>query len=425
MKKTETKFKQTEIGAIPEEWAVFRVKDVAHVNERVITRQDNFSFIEYLDTSSVQDGTIQRIQKLKYEEAPSRAKRILKSNDTVISSVRPNLKHFAFIEKFSEGLIASTGFVVVSPKCIDPKYLYYSLTTKTVTEYLSGIADTQTSTFPAINPDVVEDLEIACPPLPEQSRIASILSSLDDKIELNRKINANLERIASALFKRWFVDFEFPNEQGKPYRTSGGRMVESELGEIPEGWRVGSLKDICNLNPIYKLQKDATAKYVEMKDLPEVGSGIKGYIERRFTAGSKFSKFDTLLARITPCLENGKTGFVDFLEIGEVGWGSTEFIVMHPILKEFAEYLYVLSRSNDFRDYAIQSMSGSSGRQRVQADRLLNFGRVIPSGTVIDGYHEIVCLLFEKMRLNNIQVTALTEMRNSLLPRLMSGRIRV
>ncbi len=113
-------------------------------------------------------------------------------------------------------------------------------------DYLRNLA-TGGSTMPIINKSDFEDISILLPPLPTQTAIAEILSSLDDKIELNNAINKNLEDLAQALFKRWFVDFEFPDENGQPYKSSGGEMVESELGMIPKGWKVSTIGEIARV----------------------------------------------------------------------------------------------------------------------------------------------------------------------------------
>ncbi|WKB37201.1 restriction endonuclease subunit S [Terrilactibacillus sp. S3-3] len=130
---------------------------------------------------------------------------------------------------------------------VDAEYLYRFLTQKTITTYLQAVAESSTSAYPSIKPSIIEDLEIDLPPIREQKSIAHILSTLDDKIEVNNQINRTLEEMAQTIFKHWFVDFEFPNEQGKPYKSSGGE-VESELGMIPKGWEVKKNSDVLKLN---------------------------------------------------------------------------------------------------------------------------------------------------------------------------------
>ena len=222
----------------------FKIGDICDINKSSLKKNHNLDFINYLDTGNITEGRVDEIKKivLAEEKIPSRAKRIVKENDIIISTVRPNQKHYGIIKNPIENLIVSTGFVVLSPKKeVNADYLYNYLTLPNITEYLQGIAETSTTAYPSITPSVISDLEIELPSLVEQKAIADILSSLDEKIELNNQMNQTLEEMAQALFKRWFVDFEFPNEEGKPYKSSGGEMVESELGMIPKGWQVKSL----------------------------------------------------------------------------------------------------------------------------------------------------------------------------------------
>ncbi|MGB3479313.1 MAG: restriction endonuclease subunit S, partial [bacterium] len=253
------KFKQTEIGKIPEDWEIVKLSDVAVVNN--LTLNDSFPYeeIEYIDISSVAQGRISETKLLQRSEAPSRAQRVVRDNDILLSTVRPNLKHYAFIKKAKSNIIASTGFAVITSKNIHPQFLYYYISTDRYTYYLSAIADMHTSAYPACNPDVIENSLMPYPPLPEQRAIAKILSDLDEKIELNRQTNKTLESIAKAIFKHWFVDFEFPNEEGKPYKSSGGKMVDSELGDIPKDWDVNKVKNfgavVCGKTPPKSVKK--------------------------------------------------------------------------------------------------------------------------------------------------------------------------
>ena len=212
---------------IPEGWAVTRLGEVAEVNALVINKDYHFNEIEYIEVASVEDRKLLQTQKLILESAPSRAKRIVRNDDILISTVRPNLKHFCFIKTSKPNLVASTGFAVVSAKRAYPYFLYNLLTTEKYTEYLTQIADTHTSTYPAFNPEVILNSKFLLPSLTEQRAIAAIFSSLDDKIELLREQNKTLEGVAQAIYKRWFVDFEFPVEQ------------ENALNSPPfkEGWQ--------------------------------------------------------------------------------------------------------------------------------------------------------------------------------------------
>lgn len=296
---------------------------------------------------------------------------------------------------------------------LDQKFLKYYLLNPQFKNFMLGLSSVG-GTRNALTKVMIEDFRLHLPDMNTQKRVASILSSLDEKIELNRQTAQTLEAIAQAIFKEWFVDFNLPGATGE--------MQESELGEIPKGWRVGKLREIVELNPKLSIKKGSTAKYVEMKDLSETSLSINRFIEREFTSGSKFQNGDTLFARITPCLENGKTGFVDFLDEREVGWGSTEFIVLRG--KDVSLYfVYCLSRFERFRDFAIQSMVGSSGRQRVVESTLSDYTIALPPKEVINLFHYKVHSIFETTKAHHEQAKTLIQLRDSLLPKLMRGEM--
>lgn len=271
------------------------------------------------------------------------------------------------------------------------------------------------------------------PPIEEQHAIAGILGSLDDKIELNRHMNETLEAIARAMFRSWFVDFDpvrakvegrqlamVPDEVKKEFP---GKFVNSIVGLIPTGWQCKSLAEAFEVNPIRMLEKCSNAAYVDMSNLPVDSARVLGSIVREFTSGMRFANGDTLVARITPCLENGKTAFVDFLKEDEVAWGSTEFIVLRPKPPLPCEYGYFLARSEEFRAFAISNMSGTSGRQRVPTDCLQNFHIAVPPGPIAMAFGKIARSVFAKMKSNDEESRTVSELRDALLPKLISGEI--
>ncbi|OGR23684.1 MAG: hypothetical protein A2277_08865 [Desulfobacterales bacterium RIFOXYA12_FULL_46_15] len=150
-----------------------------------------------------------------------------------------------------------------------------------------------------------------------------------------------------------------------------------------------------------------------------------GWYDRKFSSGSKFISGDTLLARITPCLENGKAAYITFLEDGQVAWGSTEYIVMRPMGDLHPFFAYSLARSNDFRDYAEGCMEGSSGRQRVNTDHLKNFEVRLPSQKAVNDFNTVADSIVPKLNLNFSQIRTLEKLRDTLLPRLMSSEVRL
>lgn len=253
----------------------------------------------------------------------------------------------------------------------------------------------------ALTKSMLENLEIELPPLPEQKAIAAVLSSLDDKIDLLHRQNKTLEAMAETLFRQWFVE------------------------EAQEDWEDGTIADLIEFNPSRKLIKGSIAPYLEMAVLSNTTFNPDGWYDREFSSGTKFINGDTLLARITPCLENGKSAYVTFLQDGQVAWGSTEYIVMRPKGNLHPFFAYTLARSSDFRDYAEGCLAGSSGRQRVDVDHLKNYGIKIPPEETIEGFNAFAESIVPKLHSNAQQIRTLETLRDTLLPKLMSGEVRV
>lgn len=189
------------------EWKECKLGEHVFINSRSVDRNYQYKEIEYLDTGSITRGKIESLQRFKLADAPSRAKRIVKDNDIVLSMVRPIQRHYGYLRNTQPNTVVSTGFVVLTNKeSIDPYFLYSFLTQDDTTEYLDVVAEGSTSVYPAFTPDVVENLSILLPPLPEQRAIASVLSSLDDKIDLLYRQNKTLEGMAEALWRKMFVE---------------------------------------------------------------------------------------------------------------------------------------------------------------------------------------------------------------------------
>jgi type I restriction enzyme S subunit len=162
-----------------------------------------------------------------------------------------------------------------------------------------------------------------------------------------------------------------------------------------------------------------------MANMPTHGHSPGDVVDREVGSGMRFINGDTLVARITPCLENGKTAFVDFLQGGQVGWGSTEYIVLRPKSPLPEEYAYCLARSAEFREFAIQSMTGTSGRQRVPAESLAHFRVAVPPRPVAEAFGRAVKPRFARASAAVRESRTLAALRDALLPKLISGEIRV
>ncbi|MHB9146304.1 MAG: restriction endonuclease subunit S [Symbiobacteriia bacterium] len=317
-----------------------------------------------------------------------------------------------------------------------PDFLYYLL--KYLNPNFVRIASNkQTTGLGHITRKDLEAIEVALPPRRIQEATACILGRLDDKIELNRRMSQTLEAMAQAIFKSWFMDFEPVCARAAGHHPLGlaahvaelfpNSFEDSEMGEVPRGWRVHALSALIEINPLRQLSRAAVAPYLDMAAMPMHGHAPDSWIEREVGSGTKFINGDTLLARITPSLENGKTAYVDFLRDGEVGWGSTEYIVLRPLEPIPPVFAYLLARSNEFRTFAIQLMSGSSGRQRVPPDGLANFrfAAPAPDSMVFSAFGQAVNPLFERVRSAMDEIRALAAVRDTLLPRLMSAELRI
>jgi type I restriction enzyme S subunit len=245
-------------------------------------------------------------------------------------------------------------------------------------------------------------------------------------------MNETLEAMARAIFRDWFVDF------GPTRARMEGRApyLAPEIWSLfpdrldadgkPEGWRMGCASEFIEFNPSESLKKGEVAPYIDMAALPTTGSVAQPPVLREFSSGTKFRDGDTLFARITPCLENGKTAFVQRLGDGVVGYGSTEFIVMRSKEPIPPAASYILARDDGFRAYAMQSMTGTSGRQRARMDAIKNYAVTLPADDALwIKLSEFLAHLFERIAVNAEETSTLTETRDFLLPKLMSGEIRV
>jgi type I restriction enzyme S subunit len=290
-----------------------------------------------------------------------------------------------------------TTFYVSETTDKDIRFIYYLLKS-------SGLENMNSdSAVPGLNRLAAHSRIIKVPDsLDDQRAISNVLGTLDDKIELNREINKILEAMAQAVFRKWFIE----NEEIK-------------------NWNVVPLSEAIEVNPTRTLKKGDIAPYLDMANMPTQGHRAIEWVDRPFGSGTKFISGDTLLARITPCLENGKTAFVDFLQDGQVGWGSTEYIVFHPKPPLPPEYGYYLARSEELRNYAIINMTGTSGRQRTPASCFDSYMITVPPAQLAENFGEFAKSIMEKIKINDEEIRTLVSLRNTLLPKLLSGEVSV
>lgn len=325
------------------------------------------------------------------------------NGDTIMARITPCLENgkTAYVDILADGEVAfgSTEFIVMRARAgiSDPQFVYY-LATSPAFRNVAIKSMVGSSGRQRVQQGVLDELELIVPPLEEQQKIGAMLAMLDQKIALNNKINDNLQQQAFAFFDRL--------------------MIEADNDDC-------TVSDYADLNPRRVLAKHQIARSIDMSQLSTSGAFPSGWEMKPFNGGMRFTNGDTLLARITPCLENGKTAFIDFLDEGEVAFGSTEYIVLAPRKNVPSEMLYCLARYPAFVDYAVKNMNGSSGRQRVSAETIGQFRLPKFDEQSLLKFGEAVKPMFLKMRYNSLENIRLAELRDALLPKLMSGELDV
>jgi type I restriction enzyme S subunit len=305
------------------------------------------------------------------------------------------------------------GFVPDSEKT-DVRFIKYYVDTIKLQMQSVSRGTTQDN----LSVDKLLSFDFCVPPLPMQRRIAGILSAYDELIENNQRRIRILEDMARSLYREWFVHLRYPGHESV-------QPAESQLGQIPQGWEVKSAPDCIVINPRVTVPRDGEKPFVPMGCLSNDSMLISDIESRTGNSGAKFQNGDTLFARITPCLENGKTGFVQFLSNSQdVAFGSTEFIVLRSRTLT-PEFIYCLARSEEFRNAAIKSMSGATGRQRVQEACFDAFLIAQPPHELLDRFTEIVAPSFRLIYSLHHQTENLRRTRDLLLPRLLSGQVNL
>ena len=349
------------------------------------------------------EGIVLKENSFRYvteEKANSLGKANAHRGDVVITH-RGTLGQIVFIpqnSKYERYIISQSQFRVKCNERILPEYLVYYFHTRIGRSKLLSNASQVGVPALARASTSFQKIEIEVPSIDCQLRIVDCLEIIREKIEINNRINENLQQQAFAIFEQLLS------------QSDGDMCMLSEIAE---------------LNPKRQLTKGVVARCIDMAQLSTSGSFPSGWEMKPYNGGMRFSNGDTIIARITPCLENGKTAFLDFLDNSEVAFGSTEYIVIASKGIYPAEYFYCLARYPSFVDYAVKNMNGSSGRQRVSADTLGKYLLPRISEEEISLFSDTMTALFKAMRNNSLENMRLSVLRDTLLPRLMSGELDV
>ena len=445
---------------LPKNWKLVRLSDIAKVNEKSLTKKSQPNFIRYIDISSVSTGAFDTPKLLKKDETPSRAKRILRNNDFIISTVRPNLKQFSFIEEAQENLIASTGFCVISSNNSKLAWYLYSLITSDLfTEYLVKIADG--GAYPAFNPKEIEDAII---PLPDKDNLEFISDTsrfFYKKIQLNIQINQTLEQIAQALFKSWFVDFDpvrakvqalsdgmsleqaelaamqaisgkTPEELTALSQTQPDRyaelaetakafpceMVEVDGVEVPKGWNLKALDKIANYQNGLALQKFRPEDDEPFLPVVKIAQLRQGYAD-----GEEKAK-----ASIKPecIIDNGDVIFswsgsllVDIWCGGKAALNQHLFKVTSKRYPKWFYYFYTKYHLAEFQRIAYDKAvtMGHIKREHLSAAKC-----IVPNDELLA--NKTLENILEKIIFNRLENFNLQNTRDLLFPRFLNGDIK-
>lgn len=357
-----------------------------------------------------------------YEEIEFTSGTKFRNGDTLLARITPCLENgktaqVSILEKGEVGF-GSTEFIVMrekTGKTLNDFIYYLSISDKFRNIAIKSM--TGTSGRQRAQKDVIENSVISIPTLDEQKSIAKILSDLDNKIEVNNKINKNLEEMAQTIFKQWFIDFEFPNEDGKPYKSSGGKMVESELGMIPKEWSLFGLGDLFTFKK-GKKPKDIVEKQKSETYQKYLTIDVLNQNSELFALADKVIECDD--EDILMVMDGASSGNIYTGMSGVVGSTLAKLEVKDSKLKSFI-YQLLKYKETDIKSHLTGSAIPHTDKAYISNQKI-----ALPNNiSVLKNSLYTFIIIMQKIKINNLETKKLQIMRDTLLPKLMSGEIRV
>ena len=398
-----------------EEWKEYRLGDICDTISD--TYKGNSLQVVLINTSDVLEGKCLNHTPVPNKNLKGQFKKTFCNEDILYSEIRPANKRFAYIDFEPKDYIASTKLMVIrSKEEVLPKYLYYILQSNQMLDKLQTLAETRSGTFPQITFSELAAQKIILPGLNSQKKIVQVLESINSKIELNRRINENLELQAQALFKSWFVDFE-------PFKDS--KFVDSELGRIPEGWKVKKLEELCDSISVTHPYKKGQLiflntgdiengfvlnhKYMNIKDMP--GQAKKSIQEN-----------DILYSEIRPI--NRHFAFVNFPAQEYIV--STKLMVIRAVDKKSAIRLYQYLTSDDvINELQHEAESRSGTFPQIRFENIKKIKILIGPNDIENQYIEFIGNIYKMIFQYRKEIIKLEGLRDTLLPKLMSGELKI
>jgi type I restriction enzyme S subunit len=419
------------LGLIPNNWVVKKFDEVVDIIHGYQFRTNDFtkSGVKVFKITQIKGDGVIDISNCDYiatERLDNFNKNKLAYNDILMALTGATIGKIA---RFKSDEICLQNyrvgkFISKDKNVVSEDYLYYFLSSKLFFHQL--LARQTQSAQQNIGKEDINQMTICFPDLPTQITIAEILSCLDDKIELNNKINHELENLAQTLFKRWFIDFEFPNENGEPYKSNGGEMEDSELGEIPKGWDVFQIGDVCDLISGYPFKGDSFVKsgnygIVTIKNVQD-GKFIQetdNYIDE---LPSKFPKSTMLKIGDILMSLTGNVGRLCYVT-KENCLLNQRVVKIKGIQKDSNALWYYYFRQNVIKDILISISKGTAqlNLSPVETKSLkLKFPKIID---------ENILVVFNEIFNNQVSCSnennELTKLRDTLLPKLISGELEL
>lgn len=439
-----SEWKETEIGRIPFDWDIKKLSEITDKKVTYGIVQPGFhdeEGVSILRVNNIKAGIIDDTEAMKVsKEVVSKYTRTQLNGDEILITLVGNLGEVAIVPKKYAGwnIARAVGKIELKDKS-DNYWVFTWLTSKYIKHFIKTHANTTVQH--TLNLSDVENLPIVLPPKREREDLSKFISTLNEKISLLRQQNQDLEELAQTIFKRWFVEFEFPNENGEPYKSSGGKMVESELGEIPEGWKVGRFDDIIEFSNGYafsskELLDEPTPTTLDVFKMGHImkGGGFnpsksKSYIEKVNCKGLEkyILKKGDLLMCMTDMKDNssllGHTALMP-VDDGFIVNQRVGLIRAKNDLEIYYPYLYILTNSKVFIS-EIRSRANSGVQVNLSTNGIKETETIIATKEVNKAFNAISNRLFEKVLTNQQEIQTLTQLRNTLLPKLMSGELRV
>ena len=413
-------------GVLPESWERKRLDEVAFINQNTSNLKE-FSWINYTDISSVGTRTVEMPSKIEAGEAPSRARRSLKKGDTVISTVRPNRKSFFYFAGEWENAIASTGFAIVSPMNLgDSEYLQAILTSDLAVRFYENICEG--AAYPAFNPSRLAELVVPWPSKQTRTELGNIVMNLQLKIELNNAQSKTLEDIAQTIFKSWFIDFDPVKAKMAGEKPVGmdaataalfhDSMDESEIGLIPKDWRVKKFGEVNNL-----LMGQSPPGDTYNSD----GEGLPFY-QGRTDFGFRFPKQRIFCTQENRVALSGETLISVRAPVGDVNQAIEKCIIGRGVASALHKsnsgaYTFSLLKSLYPRLAYFNGEGTVFGA--INRSDFNNMLIVEPPASLVESFEAICGPMNAKIRSLFLSSEALIQLRDSLLPRLISGELQI